>query len=60
MNEAERALETAKRGLALSTADWMPGTFLSALEMLPEVEALSRVNELKAAVQARKKELSRG
>ena len=38
LGKVAEALEIASKGLALSTADWMPGTFLSALEMLPEAD----------------------
>ena len=58
LGDGTRALEVARRGLELSTHSWQPGTFLSALEMLPEVDALPGLSELKSAARSREKELA--
>jgi tetratricopeptide (TPR) repeat protein len=60
MGKPDRALETARKGLELSTADWMPGTFLSALELLDGVADLEGLAPLVAAAKARKAELEQG
>jgi tetratricopeptide (TPR) repeat protein len=60
MGKPDRALETAGKGLALSTADWMPGTFLSALELLDGVADLEGLEPLVASAKARKAELGGG
>ncbi len=57
LGQGEKALQLAKQGLDDSTHDWMPGTFHSALQMLPESPSLPRLGELKELVLARKKEL---
>lgn len=60
MGQTERALEVADRGLALSTADWMPGTFLSALALLDGVTGLPALEPLVEKVRAREAELAAG
>ncbi|MEM7310676.1 MAG: hypothetical protein AAF682_28645 [Planctomycetota bacterium] len=57
LGKADEALEVAGQGLALSTSDWMPGTFLSALGMLPESADLGALDALKEAARKRKAEL---
>ncbi|MCB9464567.1 MAG: hypothetical protein H6682_12815 [Candidatus Eisenbacteria bacterium] len=51
------ALEYAREGLRSCTAAWMPETFLSALEMLPDSGGLDGLNEIKSAVRERYAEL---
>ncbi len=60
LGHEEEALAVACTGLELSTVDWMPGTFLSALEMLPQSDALTGLSALKDAARKREKELSNG
>ncbi len=57
LGKKDEALEIARRGLKLCDAEWMPTTFRTALEMLPETEALPGLEELKAAAAARAEEL---
>lgn len=60
LGQADEARAVAGKGFELSTADWMPGTFLSALEMLPESDALPGLDALKDAARKRKEELGNG
>ncbi len=55
--DKKRALKTGKRGMKLSTADWMPGTFLKGLESLPEDPSLDGLEDLKALAKERLAEL---
>lgn len=57
LEEDDQALEMAKKGLELSEDDWMPGTFLSAMEMLPPTAALPGLDALKQVIRTRIEEL---
>ncbi len=56
--EPDAALEVAGRGLELSTAHWMPGTFLDSLDLLPDDGSLDGLAELKAKAAERRDELA--
>jgi tetratricopeptide (TPR) repeat protein len=57
LGRTDIALATAETGFKLSTHDWMPGTFLSALELLENVDGLPGVDALAARARARADEL---
>lgn len=57
LGETERALEVAVQGLDLSTHDWMPGTFLGSLRLLPDDGSVEGLSELKALAETREREL---
>jgi len=57
--ERDEALAVARKGLELSTADWMPGTFLDSLGLLPE-GCVDGLQELTSLAGARRAELSAG
>jgi hypothetical protein len=57
LGRTDAAIATAEAGFKLSTDDWMPGTFLSALELLENVDGLAGVDALAARARARADEL---
>jgi tetratricopeptide (TPR) repeat protein len=58
LGEGDEAVRWTDEGLRRCTGDWMPRTFLSALELLPDGPGLPRLADLKAAAAHRAEELS--
>jgi tetratricopeptide (TPR) repeat protein len=50
LGKTEEALEAAKRGLEVSSHDWMPETFASALGLLEGVEGVEGLTELQGLI----------
>jgi tetratricopeptide (TPR) repeat protein len=55
--KTEQALEIAKKGFEESEASWMPGTFITALEMLPEGADIPGLDQVLELARKRKAEL---
>ncbi|MCA8949708.1 MAG: hypothetical protein KDE27_09410 [Planctomycetes bacterium] len=53
----DKAIELVEAGLLRSTASWMPGTFLSALALLPEGADIPGLDEVRRLARAREQVL---